>query len=207
MHNVAPHPPPLPVTFACIINEIPHLHIAHLWVNFEVGNIKIHLNDKVKIVRKLTQLRAHLSLYFCAAYNVIIDAVREGHCALIMICTEKSFAKALVSLWLAHISHRLHQRTMAVGWPCIWLQAITSSTAYLSNRGAEKAKPKTDFQTSLWTLWYFFIVVIMLGKLRYLLKCFNVKSSYTKYSRIIGFGWNSPYHISDNIGFLLSICA
>ena len=155
----------------------------------------------------MTQLRAHLSIYFCAVYNVIIDAVRERHCALIMICTEKKLCKGvgvpLVSAYITSIA----PRTMAVGWPCIWLQAITSSTAYLSNRGAEKAKPKTDFQTSLWTLWYFFIVVIMLGKLRYLLKCFNVKSSYTKYSRIIGFGWNSPYHISDNIGFLLSICA
>ena len=60
-------------------------------------------------VRIVTQLRAHLSIYFCAVYNVIIDAVRERHCALIMICTEKSFAKALVSLWLAHISHRLHR--------------------------------------------------------------------------------------------------
>ena len=95
--------------------KIPHLQIAHQGGNFEVGNIKIHLNDKVKIVRKLTQLRAHLSLYFCAAYNVIIDAVREGHCALIMICTEKSFAKALVSLWLAHISHRLHRAQ----WPSV----------------------------------------------------------------------------------------
>ena len=108
MHNVAPHPPPLPVTFACIINEIPHLHIAHLWVNFEVGNIKIHLNDKVKIVRKLTQLRAHLSLYFCAAYNVIIDGVREGHCALIMICTEKKLCKGvgvpLVSAYITSIA-------------------------------------------------------------------------------------------------------
>ena len=120
---------------------------------------------------------------------------------------KKSFAKALVSLWLAHISHRLHWRTMAVGWPCIWLQAITSSTAYLSNRGDEKAKPKLTSKLRFECYDIVSLFFIMMRKLKFLLIRFNVKSSYTKYSRIIGFGWNSPYHISDNIGFLLSICA
>ena len=124
-----------------------------------------------------------------------------------MICTEKKLCKGvgvplvsayITSIALAHNGRRLTLHLIA-GYHLIYCIPV-------KQRGW-KGKTKTDFQTLLWTLWYFFIGFIMLGKLGYLLKCFNVKSSYTKYSRIIGFGWNSPYHISDNIGFLLSICA